>query len=52
MNPAVAHPRWSQAEERVLETGEKIPTVIWNGYGEQVASLYAGMDSLGDKLFR
>jgi sulfoxide reductase catalytic subunit YedY len=52
VNPAVAHPRWSQAEERVLETGEKIPTVIYNGYGEQVASLYAGMESLGDKLFR
>jgi sulfoxide reductase catalytic subunit YedY len=52
VNPEVAHPRWSQAEERVLETGEKIPTVIWNGYGEQVASLYAGMESMGDKLYR
>ena len=52
VNPEVAHPRWSQAEERVLETGEKIPTVKWNGYGEQVASLYAGMESLRDKLYR
>jgi methionine sulfoxide reductase catalytic subunit len=52
VNPEVAHPRWSQAEERVLETGEKIPTLLYNGYGEQVASLYADKQSLGDKLFR
>ncbi len=52
VNPEVAHPRWSQAEERVLETGEKIPTVLYNGYGEQVASLYADKQSLGAKLFR
>ncbi|MBN34579.1 MAG: protein-methionine-sulfoxide reductase catalytic subunit MsrP [Rhodospirillaceae bacterium] len=49
VNPDVAHPRWSQAEERVLGTNEKIPTVIYNGYGEQVASLYAGME--GENLF-
>jgi sulfoxide reductase catalytic subunit YedY len=52
VNPEVAHPRWSQAEERDLETGEKIPTVMYNGYGEQVAHLYAGMQDLGDRLYR
>ncbi len=46
VNPAVAHPRWSQAEERVLHTGEKVPTLLYNGYGAQVADLYRG---LGDE---
>ncbi len=49
VNPQVPHPRWSQAKERVLHTGETVPTVIYNGYGEQVAGLYRGMD--GEKLF-
>jgi sulfoxide reductase catalytic subunit YedY len=49
VNPAVPHPRWSQATERVLGTDERVPTVIYNGYGAQVASLYAGMPT--DKLF-
>ena len=44
VNPDVPHPRWSQAMERVLHTGDFVPTLIYNGYGEQVASLYAGMD--------
>lgn len=44
VNPEVPHPRWSQASERVLHTGEQVPTKIYNGYGDQVASLYAGMD--------
>jgi sulfoxide reductase catalytic subunit YedY len=44
VNPDVPHPRWSQATERVLHTGERVPTQIYNGYGEQVAGLYAGMD--------
>ena len=53
VNPEVSHPRWSQASERDLETGEKIPTIIYNGYAEQVASLYDGMkDELGTALFR
>jgi sulfoxide reductase catalytic subunit YedY len=53
VNPDVSHPRWSQASERDLETGEKIPTVIYNGYAEQVALLYDGMkDELGTALFR
>ena len=44
VNPKVPHPRWSQASERVLHTGEQVPTLLFNGYGEQVASLYKGMD--------
>ncbi len=49
VNPAVPHPRWSQAEERDITTNERIPTVIYNGYGDQVAGLYAGME--GERLF-
>jgi methionine sulfoxide reductase catalytic subunit len=45
VNPAVAHPRWSQATEEVLGTsGTRIPTLLFNGYGEFVADLYKGMD--------
>ena len=44
VNPAVDHPRWSQARERRLGELFKRPTLPFNGYGEQVASLYAGMD--------
>ncbi|MEZ5669786.1 MAG: protein-methionine-sulfoxide reductase catalytic subunit MsrP [Alphaproteobacteria bacterium] len=44
VNPEVSHPRWSQAYERVLHTGERVPTLLFNGYGEFVADLYAGMD--------
>jgi sulfoxide reductase catalytic subunit YedY len=44
VNPAVPHPRWSQAHERVLGTSEEVPTLIYNGYGDQVADLYAGLD--------
>jgi len=44
VNPAVDHPRWSQARERRLGEFRKRPTLPFNGYGEQVASLYAGMD--------
>jgi len=49
VNPAVAHPRWSQAQERVLGTDEMVPTVIYNGYGEYVAGLYSGIEH--EKLF-
>ena len=49
VNPAVPHPRWSQASERVLGSDERVPTQIYNGYGDYVASLYAGMK--GEKLF-
>ena len=44
VNPEVPHPRWSQARERVLHTGELVPTLLFNGYGDQVAHLYKGMD--------
>ena len=48
VNPQVSHPRWSQASERRIgEDGflqRKRPTLMFNGYAEQVASLYAGMD--------
>ncbi|MBP7610950.1 MAG: protein-methionine-sulfoxide reductase catalytic subunit MsrP [Steroidobacteraceae bacterium] len=48
VNPEVSHPRWSQAtERRIGEDGflqRKRKTLMFNGYGEQVASLYAGMD--------
>ena len=44
VNPEVSHPRWSQATEKVLGSNERIPTQLYNGYGEQVAYLYEGMD--------
>jgi methionine sulfoxide reductase catalytic subunit len=44
VNPNVDHPRWSQAKERRLGEIFKRNTLIFNGYGDQVASLYAGMD--------
>lgn len=40
VNPAFNHPRWSQASERLLGSDKRVPTVIYNGYGEFVASLY------------
>ena len=48
MNPKVDHPRWSQAtERRIGEDGffqPKRKTLMFNGYADQVAKLYAGMD--------
>lgn len=48
VNPAVSHPRWSQATERRIGSGSllggRVATLPFNGYAEQVASLYAGMD--------
>ncbi len=44
VNPEVDHPRWSQATERRIGELVKRKTLMFNGYGEQVASLYAGMD--------
>lgn len=41
VNPEVKHPRWSQATERDIATGDRIPTHIYNGYGEAVVDLYA-----------
>ncbi len=44
VNPHVDHPRWSQAtEQRIGESGRR-PTLMFNGYEEQVGHLYAGMD--------
>lgn len=45
VNPDVPHPRWSQATERILGTDETRPTLLFNGYGEQVAELYKGLES-------
>jgi sulfoxide reductase catalytic subunit YedY len=44
VNPEVDHPRWSQAKERRLGEFLKRPTLKFNGYSDQVASLYTGMD--------
>ncbi|MGA2094694.1 MAG: protein-methionine-sulfoxide reductase catalytic subunit MsrP [Candidatus Acidiferrum sp.] len=44
VNPNVDHPRWSQAKERRLGEIFKRPTLLFNGYQDQVASLYTGMD--------
>ena len=49
VNPAVPHPRWSQATERLIGTDERVPTRIFNGYGEFVAGLYSGMQ--GERLY-
>ena len=40
VNPNVPHPRWSQATERLISTGERVPSQLYNGYGEYVAHLY------------
>jgi methionine sulfoxide reductase catalytic subunit len=44
VNPQVDHPRWSQARERRLGEFAKRATLMFNGYGDQVASLYSGLD--------
>ena len=47
VNPKVDHPRWSQAHERRIDAAafpHTIPTQMFNGYGDQVASMYSGMD--------
>ena len=44
VNPKVDHPRWSQASERRLGEFRRRATLMFNGYGDQVASLYSGMD--------
>jgi sulfoxide reductase catalytic subunit YedY len=49
VNPEVPHPRWSQASERVLGQDERVPTQLYNGYGEFVAGLYEGLE--GERLF-
>ena len=47
VNPSVDHPRWSQAHERRIDSSpfpKTVPSQMFNGYGDQVASMYAGMD--------
>lgn len=44
VNPNVPHPRWSQASERRIGTSDRVETLLFNGYEEAVADLYAGMD--------
>ena len=48
VNPNVSHPRWSQATERRLPnslfSSNRIPTLMFNGYADEVGHLYAGMD--------
>ena len=44
VNPAVDHPRWSQAKERRIGEFRRRETLAFNGYGKEVAGLYAGMD--------
>ncbi len=43
VNPQVPHPRWSQATEELIGTGERRPTLLFNGYGDYVAALYQGL---------
>ena len=49
VNPEVPHPRWSQATEKPLGSEERIPTQLYNGYGEFVAGLYENRKA--EKLF-
>ena len=49
VNPAVPHPRWSQASEQVLGSRNRVPTLIYNGYEAQLAGLYKGLE--GESLF-
>ncbi|TYO91555.1 protein-methionine-sulfoxide reductase catalytic subunit MsrP [Oceanicella actignis] len=51
VNPDVPHRRWSQADERDIATGDRIPTRLFNGYAEEVAHLYAGMPQQGRDLW-
>ena len=49
VNPEVPHPRWSQATERDIETGERHSTALFNGYGAFVADMYQGLE--GERLY-
>lgn len=44
VNPKVAHPRWSQATERMIGTDKRVPTQLFNGYAEYVADIYKGLE--------
>ena len=55
VNPDVPHPRWSQASHRVLGAGlfaAREPTLLFNGYGEQVAHLYKDLNLPDTVLYR
>jgi sulfoxide reductase catalytic subunit YedY len=43
VNPKVPHPRWSQATEEVIGTGDRVPTQLFNGYGDFVAGIYKNL---------
>jgi sulfoxide reductase catalytic subunit YedY len=45
VNPKVSHPRWSQDVEELIGTGERRPTLLFNGYGDFVAQLYKGLEN-------
>jgi sulfoxide reductase catalytic subunit YedY len=49
VNPQVAHPRWSQATERLIGTGDRVPTRLFNGYGDFVAGMYSNLQ--GERLW-
>jgi sulfoxide reductase catalytic subunit YedY len=49
VNPQVPHPRWSQETEELIGTGERRPTLLFNGYGKYVAGLYKGLE--GERLW-
>src|SRR5438067_869740 len=44
VNPQMPHPRWSQATEEFIGTGQRKPTMLFNGYGEFVADIYKGLE--------
>ena len=49
VNPKVPHPRWSQETEELIGTNERRPTLLFNGYADEVAQLYNGLDK--ERLF-
>ncbi|WP_328597167.1 protein-methionine-sulfoxide reductase catalytic subunit MsrP [Curvivirga aplysinae] len=49
VNPDVPHPRWPQSHERVLGTNQRVPTMLYNGYGDYVADMYKNIKN--EKLF-
>ncbi len=52
VNPRVSHPRWSQASEEIIGTGGKrVPTQLYNGYGDFVASMYTDLEKSGERLW-
>ena len=45
VNPQFDHPRWTQATERVIGKLGRLPTLLYNGYAEEVAHMYPGLDN-------